>query len=399
MSEVLRVVAAPAPNVIPADPLALLGALDGPVAWRVRGRDPTRVRVVTTLLHGNEPSGLLALQSWLREGPSPAVDILCVIANVEAAKRSPVFTHRTVPGRPDLNRCFLGPFEGVEGRLARAILDLVEAIEPEALVDIHNNTGHNPVYGVGVEPTPEILGLCSMFGTRFIWSDLTLGALLEAVTACPAATIEVGKSGEESANVAALQGLRRYVDAERLFEPGDRSADGTALFEPDRVRVLRMPMRATIEPGLRLVMSTVPHADADLTMPDDLDRHNFELVEAGARIGWVKGARAPLRLVDQDGRNRADEYFERRGDELVVRRPFMPIMITTDAAVAASDCLFYVVHDATAESRGADGDGSGRGVKSGGGSQADSGPGRSTGPQARSAAPARPDPVPVRRAP
>jgi hypothetical protein len=296
------------------------------------------------LLHGNEPSGLIAMREWLASGPEPAVDVVCVIANVEAARLAPAFTHRMVPGRPDLNRCFLGPFEGAEGRLARGILDLIEDTKPEAVVDLHNNTGHNPVYGVGIEPTPEILGLCSMFGRHLIWSHLTLGALLEAVSICPAVTIEVGKSGEEAANRAAFEGLVRLVDAERLFESGALAADGVAIYDPDRVRVLRMPMRAVIAPGRRLVMSTVPRDEADLTMPDDLDRHNFERVEKGARIGWIRGEGSPLQLIDEHGRDRADEYFERRGDELVVRQPFMPIMITVDAEVAASDCLFYVVH-------------------------------------------------------
>ncbi len=345
MSDSFRVTDAPAPAEIPADPLSFLESLDGPTAWRVPGRDRSRVRVVTTLLHGNEPSGLLAMHEWLGAGPEPAVDVICVIANVEAARLHPVFTHRMVPGRPDMNRCFLGPFEGVEGRIARAILDLVEELKPEALVDLHNNTGHNPVYGVGVEPTPEILGLCSMFGRSFIWSHLTLGALLEAVSVCPAVTIEVGKSGEESANVAAFEGLTRFVDAHQLFEPGEVAADGVAIHDPGSVRVLRMPMRAMLEPGRRLVMATVPHDDADLTMPDDLDRHNFDIVEAGSRIGWVRGEGCPLHLIDEYGHDRADEYFELRGQELVVRRPFMPIMITVDAAVAAADCLFYVVHE------------------------------------------------------
>ena len=335
MSE-LTLLEAPGSAEIPDDPLAFLASLPGPVAWRVRGGDHTRVRVVTTLLHGNEPSGFLALQRWLRSGPEPAVDVVCVVANVEAARETPAFTHRTVPGRPDLNRCFLGPVEGVEGRLARQILDLVERLKPEALVDLHNNTGHNPVYGVGIEPTPDALRLSAIFGRHFIWSHLTLGALLEAVSVCPAVTIEVGKSGEESANRAALEGLTRFVEAEQLFAGGS--------FDPRGVQVLRMPMRAVLAPGRSVVMATVPHADADLTMPDDLDHRNFEVVEPGTRVGWARGESSPLQLVDESGKDRAGEYFERRGDELVARRPFMPIMITMDAAVAAADCLFYVVH-------------------------------------------------------
>jgi uncharacterized membrane protein len=38
-----------------------------------------------------------------------------------------------------------------------------------------------------------------------------------------------------------------------------------------------------------------------------------------------------------------ERFFEVRGAELVTRTPIIPIMITTNAAVAAIDCLFYVV--------------------------------------------------------
>ena len=53
----------------------------------------------------------------------------------------------------------------------------------------------------------------------------------------------------------------------------------------------------------------------------------------------------PLELLDEDGRDRADFYFEVRGGALFARRPIIPIMITTDPAVAAADCLFYVVRE------------------------------------------------------
>jgi hypothetical protein len=320
---------------IPKDPLAFLESLDGPTAWRVAGRDRSRVRVVTTLLHGNEPSGFLALHGWLCGGRLPAVDAICVIANVEAARLHPAFTHRSVPGRRDLNRCFLGPFEDREGAVARAILDLVGEHRPEALIDLHNNTGHNPAYAVGMEPTRQALALTALFGDRFVWSHLRLGALLEAVDICPAVTVEVGKSGAERADRVARVGAAKFLESESVFHEGD----------PPAVRVLKMPMRAQIVPECRLVMAQRPDASADFTMPDDLDRHNFESVPAGSRIGWVRGEGCPLRLIDEMGNDRAAEYFERRGGDLVARRAFMPIMITVDAEIAKGDCLFYVVNE------------------------------------------------------
>jgi len=335
MSGSIPVVENPKPESIPADPLAFLETLDGPTAWRVAGRDRSRTRVVTTLLHGNEPSGFLALHDWLRGGSRPAVDALCVIANVEAARIHPVFSHRSVPARRDLNRCFLGPFDDPEGGIARGILDLLGQVRPEALLDLHNNTGHNPAYAVGIEPTPEALALTALFGRHFVWSHLTLGALLEAVPEHPAITVEVGKSGDDRANRIARAGVGDFLEREALF--GGESV-------PD-VGLLKMPMRARVRKGHRLVMAQRPDDAAELTMPDDLDRHNFETVPVGSRIGWVRGESAPLELIDEHGHDRAADYFERHGEELVARRPFMPIMITVDAEIAASDCVFYVVHE------------------------------------------------------
>ena len=146
MSASLRFIDAPSPAELPDGDEAFLDWLGGPTAIRVPGRDPSRTRVVTTLLHGNEPSGMRAIQSWLREARQPAVSAILIVASVEAAKSR----RRALPGRRDLNRCFYGPFEGdAEGRLAREILDAIAQAAPEAVVDVHNNTGHNPAYGVG----------------------------------------------------------------------------------------------------------------------------------------------------------------------------------------------------------------------------------------------------------
>ncbi len=334
VSHLLDVRDAPAPTTLADNPLTFLTSLGGPVAWRVPGRDRRRVRVVTTLLHGNEPSGFLALHAWLRSGIQPAVDALCVIANVEAAALHPVFTHRSLPRQRDLNRSFHGPFDDATGRVAGSLLELIEASRAEALVDLHNNTGRNPAYGVGIQPTPERLQLTALFGRDFVWSRLALGALLEAVDTCPAVTIEVGKSGDDAADAVALDGVTRFFGADRLF---------SGALPP--VRVLEMPMRARVRQGCSLVMAQQPTGSADLTMPDDLDRHNFQTVPAGSRIGWTRDGACPLGLFDAEGRDRAADYFEVRGNELIAHRPFMPIMITADAQIAMSDCLFYIVHE------------------------------------------------------
>ncbi len=337
MSAVLRRWESPTGAELPPDIFAFLGELGGPVAISLPGRDRRFTRVVTTLLHGNEPSGVRAVHRWLREGREPAVDTLLVVANVEAALAGPGFAHRALPGRRDLNRCFLGPWDDADGRLARAILDAIRERPPEALIDLHNNTGHNPPYGVGVEPTPEALQLVEPFGSRFVWSHLTLGALMEALRDFPAATIEVGRSGDPAADAVALAGLRRFLESDHVVEPGRRP----------EVQVLTTPMRVRAREGVRLAVVEEEDGDcgADLAILADLDRHNFERIPPGTVLGYARGEGWPLELIDEDGRDRASFYFRIEDGVLRTRRPIVPIMITTDPAIAASDCLFYVVRE------------------------------------------------------
>lgn len=331
----LRVMDAPRGAAAGETPEAFLAGLGGPALLRVPGRDRSRARGLATLLHGNEPSGLRALHAWLREGAEPAVDLVCFVGAVQAALATPGFAHRMLPGRPDLNRCFAPPFAGPEGALAREALARLREARCEALVDLHNNTGHNPCYGVATHADPAVVGLTALFAERLIVSDLRLGTLTEATSeAFPSVTIECGRAADPAADRAALAGLRRYAARDRLgdTEPGARLA------------ILEHPVRVCARPQVRLAFGEAPVPGADLTLTGDIDRHNFERLGPGVPVGWV-GPEAPwpLEARGADGREVSRDWFALRDGLLETRRAAVPIMMTVDIAVAKSDCLFYLV--------------------------------------------------------
>ena len=86
---------------------AFLAWMGGPTCFLLEGDDPTRTRALVTLLHGNEPSGVMALFRWLKSGQQPAVNVVCIVASVAAALEPPLFSHRMLPRARDLNRCFM----------------------------------------------------------------------------------------------------------------------------------------------------------------------------------------------------------------------------------------------------------------------------------------------------
>lgn len=197
---------------------AFLASLGGPTWLHIPGKRNDRCRVVTTLLHGNEPSGAMALHRWLREGRQPAVDLHCFIASVEAALTGPLFTHRMLPGHPDLNRCFKAPFAGREGAIARECMAHIEQLQPEAVVDIHNTSGDGPAFGVSACDKPAHNALAACFTHRMVITDLRMGALFEATRdALPMVTVEVGGNQEEAAHQTAYEGLCHYAGSDDVL--------------------------------------------------------------------------------------------------------------------------------------------------------------------------------------
>jgi hypothetical protein len=274
-----------------------------------------------------------ALHAWLRRGRIPAVDVLCLLGAVAAARRPPGFAYRALPGRRDLNRCFRAPFDGPEGATAQAMLTVLEQAGCEALIDLHNNSGHNPEYGVGTRLDEACLELVGFFASRFVHSTIRLGTLVEAVAAgLPAVTIECGRAGDPDADRAALDGLERYVEAERLVE------------RAPAIEILRDPVRVRVREAVSLSFGDGPRDGVGLTLTPDLDRHNFEMVSAGTILGWVPDAGTwPIEAHGADEREVSAELFECRGGRLLTRVPIVPMMMTLDAAAARADCLFYAV--------------------------------------------------------
>ncbi len=320
---------------IPSEDLAFLELLAGPAILRLGGRDPTSVRAVTTLLHGNEPSGLRAIHRFLRSSQVPATNVFFYVGSVATALHAPAFSHRALPGRRDANRVWSPPWDTDEGQVARTVLDSIRDANPESLVDLHNNTGHNPAYGVAFRIGLPERSLVSLFADRVVHTPLTLRTLVEAtVDMCPSVTIECGRAGDPRADQVAYQGLCQYLAADRIdFE------------EPRRpVVVFGGPVRVCLEDTIDLAFADTPVTAVPVTISKDIDRHNFECLTAGSPIGWLEpGTGWPLRAIADSGEECSHALFEEKDGELRTRRDFIPIMMTTNREVAKSDCLFYAV--------------------------------------------------------
>lgn len=158
----------PAPDSLGATPLDFLRAAAGPTVIDVTGADQSRTLVISTLIHGNEPSGLFALHRWLLEGHKPATNVRIIISSITAALLEPTFSHRFLPHEEDLNRCFDKSGDRPEYKRAALIKSVILDAKPIAAIDLHNTSGSGPAFSVVTEECGDRRILASHFCSRMI---------------------------------------------------------------------------------------------------------------------------------------------------------------------------------------------------------------------------------------
>lgn len=324
------------PDDIGATVIEFLRLLPGPCCIHIPGTDRTRCRFVVTLLHGNEPSGVYAIHQLLKEGWLPVCDMYLAIMNVEAALTEPIFSHRHLPGKRDLNRCFRSPFDDEEGKLARSLLDLIAAKQPEALIDIHNTSGTGPAFGVAVHLDSKHDALVSLFTERLIITNIRIGALMElSEFNVPTVTAECGGAADPESHRLAAEGVRRYFSRVDLFNMDDA---------PWPIEIFHNPIRLELEPTLQFVYGEPLRDSAELVLRGDIERYNFGVVNRDVVLGWAdRNVLEKLRIRNATGYERVVDWFDIHNGELSPVRPMKLFMITSQPAIARSDCLLYAV--------------------------------------------------------
>lgn len=323
---------------LPPTPLAFLRQLKGLTVFDVQGKDVTRTRVVTTLIHGNEPSGFIALHSWLLAKTQPAVNIRFILCNPEAASLSPEFTHRYLLEAQDLNRFFSLPSDINTGICKRAhqIMQAVVEVTPEAIIDLHNTSGGSPAFGVSISDNDKILDLISLFTNKVIVTGLHVGAIMEQEFTAPIVTIECGGANDDQSHQIAINGINEYTNRESIFD-----------HHADKVDIHRHPCRIELMEGVTLGFGQHSLVTADITVRDNIEQLNNQITPIGELIGWYdKDKNLPLLAKDEQGNDQLFDMLTLKNGCIYTKQSLQIFMATSNLDIANNDCLFY----ATAES-------------------------------------------------
>jgi len=309
-------------------------------------RSPTLIKVpggpgpalfVSILLHGNEHSGLAVVQRLLGNyrGTDLPRTLWLLVGNVRAAAAG----KRRLDGQPDYNRVWSGTDEPhlPEARVMAEVMEVVTQCPLVAAIDLHNNTGTNPVYACISDARPENLHLSAMFGGIGLCVRRPNGMAITAFDGiCPAAALECGKPGDPAGIAAALAML------EVLLNRGCVPVFAGCA-EP---RVLRIRATVTIADGIEFAFSH----DTPLALRFDphFDRLNFTAADADVPFAYSRVER-PLVAIDQAGRDVTDEVLCEADGAVYLTQPLIPAMISTDPEMVRQDCLCYLLEPTTAE--------------------------------------------------
>jgi succinylglutamate desuccinylase len=318
-------------GLLDAKPDELHRILPNPTLLHLSGKRAQPL-FISVLQHGNEPTGLLALQTLLQKYQSHDLprSLSIFFGNTLAASQS----QRHLASQPDFNRIWPGTEcpPTPESRIAQEIVAIMKQKHTFASIDIHNNTGLNPHYACINKLNNCFLQLASFFSRLIVYFTRPKG-VQSAVFAefCPAVTLECGKPGQQYGVEHAFDFLDTILHLEEL------SNNAVNLKNIDLFHtVARVEIKENVDFSFQ--------NQASLMLNTDLERMNFTEIPAGTALGKVNHPTPlPLTAKNEQGLDVSTDFFSITNLELQINRQTMPSMLTLNEQVIRQDCLCYLM--------------------------------------------------------
>jgi succinylglutamate desuccinylase len=302
--------------------------LPGPTLIHLKGRREAPL-FVSTLLHGNEDTGWVALQRLLRDyrGETLPRSLSIFIGNVEAARHK----RRRLDDQLDYNRIWSGEGHSAEHQMMRRIVKEMKGRSVFASIDVHNNTGVNPHYACINRLDPRFYRLANLFSRTVVYFVRPAGVQSIAFAElCPSVTVECGRVGDEAGIDHAKEFIKACLHLSELPTHPVAPHDLT-LFHT--VATIRIP------PGRSFGFGKTR---ADFILDRNLDHLNFQELPPGTVFGHLgDDSTARLLVLDEKGQEVDEKYLDYGGGEIRNKVTLMPSMLTLNREVILQDCLGY----------------------------------------------------------
>ena len=302
--------------------------LPGPSLFHLKG-EKSPALFVSVLLHGNESSGWEAIKRVLEKykGKKLPRELSIFVGNVKAAR----YHKRKLESQPDFNRVWVdGDTE--EHRMMAKVFDTMQQRKVFASIDIHNNNGLNPHYACTNRLDSRYLGLAREFSRMVIYFVRPVGVQsLAFASLCPSVTLECGQPGDEYG----IQLATNYVD---------RVLNMSSLQHADNIEDIDLYHTAGVVKIPPEVSISFHNEAADVQFINGIERLNFEEIPVNTQLAHLeKQIERPMIVMDEDGNDIFDDYFEVKQQALQTRAHVMPAMLTDNVKIIRQDCFFYLM--------------------------------------------------------
>lgn len=284
---------------------------------------------ISTCLHGNEDVGfkvLQKLQIHLESHELPR-SLSIFIGNVEAAK----LNVRRKEKQKDYNRIWRND-DSPEGEMAQEIINTMKEKKTFASIDLHNNSGKNPLYACVNSTKSPFLKLASLFADNIVYFDNPNTCLSMAFADfCPSVTIECGQTGNRLGPQKAFDFIWDILHLDS-FDVSEHTLENLNLYQTLG--------RLCVE-GTRSISFSSEHSD--LNFPDDLELWNFTPLKAHTLIANSKHNKQQLYVRDENHQDISKDFVYFKNNQYFLSQDCVPAMLTSDLDVIYKDCLGYLM--------------------------------------------------------
>ena len=176
------------------------------------------------------------------------------------------------------------------------------------------------------------MALAAMFAPRAVLFRGLPGTQTASFSSLvPAITIECGQPGVEANGQAAADMIQKVLTQERLEARDAR----------DHLVCFHTLARIQVKAEVSLSRS---HDGPWLKLRKRLDDHNFRELGPGFVIGETNHP-GPLEALNERGQDVASTFFEIRSGKILLRKPVVPAMLTSDERIIRQDCLCYLMEE------------------------------------------------------
>lgn len=304
--------------------------LGGPTLIHLEGeiKEPL---FVSCLLHGNEPSGFIAIQKIISKFTSEKLprSLSIFIGNTLAAKDD----QRRLEEQLDFNRVWKEG-ESDEHKVAAEVLRQMRIKKPFASIDVHNNTGNNPSYSCINVLDDSFFYLSSLFSSTVVYftepSEVQSMAFSKI---CPAVTIEAGMPSSEPG----------VTNVAEFIEKTLRLPSWPNLKKEDLgISIYHTIARVTIGESSDVCFGDGP--GEGIVFPLKYDDWNFTSLKEEHVLGWISN-NAKILVTDQFGVDRTNDYFGFENSKIILKKKVVPSMFTRDLSIIKQDCVGYLMEE------------------------------------------------------